>query len=130
MRAVIGNNNIDHCARLCHATTVSGLAETVGSGAMTNSISEIEKADTIFVIGSNTTETHPVIGTYIQKAKRSGKNLIVADPRKIELAEKADIFMQLKVGTNIALLNGMMNVIISENLQNKDFIEERCENYS
>ena len=129
MRSVIGNNNIDHCARLCHATTVSGLAETVGSGAMTNSISEIEKADTIFVIGSNTTETHPVIGTYIQKAKRSGKNLIVADPRKIELAEKADIFMQLKVGTNIALLNGMMNVIISENLQDKEFIEDRCENY-
>ena len=129
MRAVIGNNNIDHCARLCHATTVSGLAETAGSGAMTNSISEIEKADTIFVIGSNTTETHPVIGTYIQKAKRSGKNLIVADPRKIELAENADIFMQLKVGTNIALLNGMMNVIISENLHNKHFIDERCENY-
>ena len=129
MRAVIGNNNIDHCARLCHATTVSGLAETVGSGAMTNSIAEIEKADTIFVIGSNTTETHPVIGTYIQKAKRAGKNLIVADPRKIELAEKADIFMQLKVGTNIALLNGMMNVIISENLQDRDFIEKRCENY-
>lgn len=129
MRAVIGNNNIDHCARLCHATTVSGLSETVGSGAMTNSIAEIEKADTIFVIGSNTTETHPVIGSYIQKAKKAGKTLIVADPRKIELAEKADIFMQLKVGTNIALLNGMMNVIINENLQNKDFIKERCENY-
>lgn len=129
MRAVIGTNNIDHCARLCHATTVSGLATTFGSGAMTNSIGELEKADCIFVIGSNTTETHPVTATYIKRAMLKGAKLIVADPREIELARSSDVFMQLKPGTNVALLNAMMNVIISEGLEDKKFIAERCENY-
>ncbi len=129
MRAAIGTNNVDHCARLCHASTVAGLATTLGSGAMTNSISEVALQDVIFVTGSNTTETHPVIGAKIKQAVKKGAKLIVAEPRRIELAQKADVFLQIKPGTNVALLNGMMNVIISENLHDKEFIKTRTENY-
>lgn len=129
MRGVIGTNNVDHCARLCHSSTVAGLATTLGSGAMTNSIDEVSNLKSIFVIGSNTTENHPVIGTKIKQAVRKGAKLIVADPRRIELADKADVFLQIKPGTNVALLNTIMNVIISENLQDIDYIKERTENY-
>ncbi|KNF07278.1 formate dehydrogenase H [Gottschalkia purinilytica] len=128
-RAAIGTNNIDHCARLCHASTVSGLATTLGSGAMTNSINEVLDSDVIFIIGSNTTENHPVIATKMKQAKKKGAKIIVADPRKIELADKADIFLQIKPGTNIAVLNGMMNYIIENELYDKDYIEERTENF-
>src|SRR5690606_21460403 len=83
----------------------------------------------IFVIGSNTTENHPVIGTVMKRAIKRGAKLIVADPRRIELAEYADVFLQVKPGTNIALLNGMMNVIINNDLHDKKFIEERTENF-
>jgi len=96
---------------------------------MTNSIEEIIDADAIFVIGSNTTENHPVIGTVMKRAVRKGSKLIVADPRRIELADYADVFLQIKPGTNIALLNGMMNVIISRGLHDKRYIEERTENF-
>ncbi len=108
---------------------MAGLAKSFGSGAMTNSIAEIEGSDVIFVIGSNPTENHPVIGSDIKRAVKKGTKLIVADPRRIELARYADIAIQHKPGTDIALLNGMMHVIIDENLQDKDFIEERTENY-
>ncbi len=128
-RAVIGTNNVDHCARLCHASTVAGLATTFGSGAMTNSITEVLDADVIFVTGSNTTENHPVIGTQIKRAKKKGAKLIVADPRRIELAKDADVFLQIKPGTNIALFNGMMHVIIKEGLQDKEYIQNRTEGY-
>jgi formate dehydrogenase alpha subunit len=96
---------------------------------MTNSIAEIEDSQVIFIIGSNTTENHPVIGTFVKRARKKGAKLIVADPRVIELAEMAEVYMQMKPGTNVALLNGMMNVIINENLQDEEFIKERCENY-
>lgn len=96
---------------------------------MTNSIEEIEESEVIFIIGSNTTENHPVIGTYVKRARMNGAKLIVADPRVIELANLSEVFMQLKPGTNVALLNGMMNVILSENLQDENFIRERCENF-
>jgi formate dehydrogenase alpha subunit len=108
---------------------VAGLATAFGSGAMTNSINEIEEAQTILVIGSNTTETHPVIGYRVRRAKRNGAALIVADPRKINLAESADLFLQLKPGTNVALLNGLAHVIIKEGLQDDTFIKDRTENY-
>ncbi|MGE4546065.1 MAG: formate dehydrogenase subunit alpha [Pedobacter sp.] len=129
VRAVFGTNNIDHCARLCHASTVAGLATTLGSGAMTNSISEIVNSDVIFVTGSNTTETHPVIGAKIRQAVAKGAKLIVAEPRRIDLVKQADVFMQITPGTNVALYNGMMNVILEEGLQDEAFIKERCENY-
>lgn len=129
-RAVIGTNNIDHCARLCHASTVVGLVSTFGSGAMTNSIEEIEDADVIFVIGSNTSEQHPLIARRILRAVRekNGK-LIVADPRAIDLTGFSTIYMSQKPGTDVALLNGIMNSIISENLHDKKFIKERTENF-
>lgn len=96
---------------------------------MTNSIEEILDTDAMFVIGSNTTENHPIIGTYMKRAKKNGAKLIVADPRRIELAEYADVFLQLEPGTNIALLNGMMNVIIEKGLYDKKYIDERTENF-
>ncbi len=129
VRATFGTNNVDHCARLCHASTVAGLATTLGSGAMTNSIDEVLDSDVIFVTGSNTTETHPVIGTKIRQAKARGARIIVGEPRRIDLAAEADIFLQITPGTNVALYNGMMNVIISEGLQDEAFIKERTENY-
>ncbi|MFZ7132680.1 MAG: formate dehydrogenase subunit alpha [Eubacteriales bacterium] len=129
MRAVIGTNNVDHCARLCHASTVAGLATTLGSGAMTNSIKEVLNSDVIFVSGSNTTETHPVIGAHIKRAKANGAKLIVAEPREIDLAKHADLFLQIKPGTNVALYNGLMHVIIKENLHDKEYIESKTENY-
>lgn len=109
---------------------MAGLATAFGSGAMTNSIGDIAKADVFFIIGSNTTETHPVIGYRIRKARREGASLIVADPRRIELAEQAAAFLQLRPGTNEALVNGMINVIINEGLQDQDFINERTEGFT
>ncbi|MCW4040524.1 MAG: formate dehydrogenase subunit alpha [Candidatus Bathyarchaeota archaeon] len=131
MRTSFGTNNVDHCARLCHASTVAGLGQAFGSGAMTNSISEILQADAIFVIGSNTTENHPIIGMYVKQAVHDhNAQLIVADPRQIELTNDATIWLRHHSGTDVALLNGMMNVIISEDLQDSKFIDDRCENYA
>jgi formate dehydrogenase alpha subunit len=128
-RAVFGTNNIDHCARLCHSSTVVGLAETFGSGAMTNSIACIEQADVILVIGSNTTEQHPLIGSRILVAARRGARLIVADNRRIRLARHAEIHLRHANGSDVALLSGMMHVIIAEGLADRSFIEARTENY-
>ena len=128
-RSVIGTNNVDHCARLCHASTVAGLASTLGSGAMTNSIKELRNAKVIFVTGSNTTETHPVIATNIKYAVRNGAKLILVDPRKIDLAKYATLWLRQKSGTDVAWINTILNVIISEGLENKEFIAEKTENY-
>ncbi|MEK7848767.1 MAG: molybdopterin-dependent oxidoreductase, partial [Chloroflexota bacterium] len=98
-RAVLGTNNIDHCARLCHAPTVTGLMESFGSGAMTNTIADIAHSQTIFAIGCNTTAAHPIIGLQVIKATQNGKKLIVANPRQIELARYADIFIQHRPGS-------------------------------
>ena len=128
-RAVLGTNNIDHCARLCHSSTLGGLASTFGSGAMTNSISEIADARVIFVIGSNTTEQHPMIGMHMLDAVNRGAILIVADPRKNMIAELAHIHLKHKGGTDVALLNSIMNVIINEGLVDIAFIKRRTENF-
>jgi formate dehydrogenase alpha subunit len=128
-RRVFGTNNIDHCARLCHSSTVVGLKETFGSGAMTNSIDCIDKADLIFVIGSNTTEQHPLIGSRIINAARNGARLIVADNRIIRLARHADLHLRHRNGSDVALLMAMMHVIISEGLEDRDFIDSRTEGY-
>jgi formate dehydrogenase alpha subunit len=130
MRACIGTNNVDHCARLCHASTVAGLAYAFGSGAMTNSIAETENADVIFAIGSNTTESHPIVGLRVFRAVREkGAKLIVADPRKIRLVNYAELWLRQKPGTDVALINGLMHVIINEGLEDKGFIAERTEGY-
>jgi formate dehydrogenase alpha subunit len=128
-RAVIGTNNVDHCARLCHASTVVGLAKAFGSGAMTNSVPEVEGADCIFVIGSNTIEQHPLISSRVLRAKEKGAKLIVADPRQTPLTDFADVHLQLRPGTDVCLLNGMMNLILSWDLAKKDFIAERTEGF-
>lgn len=96
---------------------------------MTNSIEEVKNCDVIFVTGSNTTENHPVIGAQMRQAKAKGAKIIVADPRRIDLAKDADVFLQIKPGTNIALFNGMMNIILEEGLQDDEYIKERTENY-
>ncbi len=128
-RAVLGTNNIDHCARLCHAPTVVGLVQCFGSGAMTNSINEISNAASILAIGTNTTEAHPVIGLEVKRAVRNGAKLIVANPREIDLVRLADLWLRHKPGTDVALLMGMMRVIVDEGLLDSSFIEERCENF-
>ncbi len=128
-RALMETNNIDHCARLCHAPSVAGLSQSIGSGAMTNSIGEIADADCIFAIGTNTTSAHPIIGLQVIKAVQNGAKLIVANPREIDLCRHADIFLQHNPGTDVALLMGMMHVIVKENLHDSSFINERCENF-
>ncbi|MBE3036325.1 MAG: molybdopterin-dependent oxidoreductase, partial [Candidatus Atribacteria bacterium] len=129
-RAVLGTNNVDHCARLCHSATVAGLAQAFGSGAMTNSIKEIANASAIYLTGSNTTENHPIIALEIKNAvTKNGAKLIVADPREIELVKYATLWLRQRPGTDVALFNGLMNVIITEGLEDKEFIAQRTEGY-
>ena len=128
-RAVIGTNNVDHCARLCHSSTLGGLARAFGSGAMTNAVSEIIDAKVLFVIGSNTTEQHPMIAMHMLDAVNKGAMLIVADPRRNMIAELAHIHLQHKSGTDVALLNSIMNVIINEGLVDIAFIKRRTEKF-
>jgi len=128
VRAVFGTNNVDHCARLCHASTVAGLARAFGSGAMTNSIEELRRAPLIFVIGSNTTECHPVMGILIRQAVAFGNTtLVVADPRRISLTDIAHLHMQQRPGTDVALINAMLHVILEEGLEDKEFVAARTE---
>ncbi len=129
-RAVIGTNNIDHCARLCHSSTVGGLADTFGSGAMTNSINEIANARLLFVIGSNTTEQYPMIGMHILDAIDKGAILIVADPRRTQIAEFAHIHLKHQPGTDVALLNSIMNVMVTGGLVDVSFVKRRTENFN
>jgi formate dehydrogenase alpha subunit len=129
VRAAIGTNNVDHCARFCHAPTVTALSSILGSGAMTNSISEIEDAEVIFIIGSNTKESHPVVANRIIRAHRNGAKIIMADPRRVPMARFADIFLQQKPGTDVALLNGIAHVIVNEKLYDNDFIKERTHGF-
>ena len=129
-RCVIGTNNIDNCGRLCHSPTLVGLGKAFGTGAATNPICDVKFTDLIFVIGSNTTETHPVLGQIIKENKESrGSFLIVCDPRKIDIANKADIHIQHNPGTDVTLLNGIMNVIVKNGLHNAAFIEEHTEGF-
>ena len=129
-RAAIGTNNIDHCARVCHSATVAGLIPAFGSGAMTNPIEDIRFADVAIVIGSNTTEAHPVIGyEIIRCVNEHGLKLIVIDPRKITLTRYSAIHLKQKPGTDIAVLLGMMNIIYSSGLHDKDFISSRTEGF-
>lgn len=131
VRTCFGTNNVDNCARVCHSASVAGLAMTLGSGAMTNPIYDIthHDVDCILLIGSNPEEAHPVVGMQIRKAVGEGARLIVVDPRDIGLSKQADIHLKLKPGTNVAFANGMLNVILSEGLEDKEFIKERTEGY-
>ncbi len=128
-RVACGTQNIDHCARICHGPTVEGLATAFGSGAMTNGFDSIKKADVIFCIGSNSMEAHPLFGRKIIQAKQNGAKLIVADPRYTPTAKLADDYIEFKTGTDVALLNGMMKIIIDNDLQDDEFIEKRTKGY-
>ncbi|MGC8727519.1 MAG: formate dehydrogenase subunit alpha [Thermoplasmata archaeon] len=124
-----GTNNIDHCARSCHSPTALGLINTIGAGAATGSIGSLEDTRTFFIIGTNTTEQHPIIGAKILRERKKGKNLIVADPRKIQLSKSANVFLQFKPGSDIALLNSIMFVILKNNWQDNDFINSRTQGF-
>jgi formate dehydrogenase major subunit len=124
-RVVIGTNNVDCCARVCHGPTAAAMKLMLGTGAATNSFGDIERARTILVCGANATENHPIVGARIKQAKLAGANLVVIDPRRIELADYADVHLQLKPGTNVPLLNAIAQVIVEENLIDSAFIEAR-----
>jgi formate dehydrogenase alpha subunit len=126
-RQVMGTNNIDHCARLCHSPSMVGLTEVLGSGATTNSISEIERAKCIIAVGTNTTETHPVIGLRVRRACREGSKLIVINPREINLCQNASLWLRNKPGSDVALLSGIAKVMVDEGLLDYSFIERRTE---
>jgi formate dehydrogenase major subunit len=129
MRAVIGTNNIDCCARICHSPTALGMQRAFGTGAATNSIEDLEHTDCIIVIGANPTDAHPVTGAKIKQKLMKGVTSIVIDPRRIELAKYATYHLQLRPGTNVAILNMMLYYIITEGLANEEFIATRCEGY-
>ncbi len=130
IRALVGTNNIDHCARLCHAGSVTGLQLAIGSSAMSNSIAEMENLEAFIVTGSNTTETHPVISNFLKRAVRqNGAKLVVVDPRRIELTDFATLWLQQKPGTDVAVFQAMAHVIVKEELVDTDFVEERTEDF-
>ncbi|MFB6112900.1 MAG: formate dehydrogenase subunit alpha [Halodesulfurarchaeum sp.] len=129
VRSSLGTNNVDHCARLCHASTVAGLGQAFGSGAMTNSIEEIQDADVILVTGSNTTEAHPVIGREIIEASRNGATLVVVDPREIKLAREADIHLRQRSGSDVAWIMSLVSTIIEEDRYDETFVEDRTEGF-
>ena len=130
-RQVIGTHNVDHCARLCHSSTVAGLSMAYGSGAMSNSMDDIvENASAMFIIGSNTTEQHPVFGAMIRQAVRKrDMKLVVADPRKIDITEFATQHVRHRPGTDVALINGLMHLALRNNWQDQSFVDERCEGF-
>jgi formate dehydrogenase alpha subunit len=131
IRALLGTNNVDHCARLCHAGSVSGLQLSIGSSAMSNSIAEMEDLEAFIVTGSNTTETHPVISNFLKRAvRKNGAKLVVVDPRHIGMVDFADLWLRQKPGTDVAVFQAMAHVIVKEKLYNEDFIGERTEGFS
>ncbi|MCL4682343.1 MAG: formate dehydrogenase subunit alpha [Rhodocyclaceae bacterium] len=130
VRTGFGTNNVDHCTRLCHASSVAALLEGLGSGAVSNPVRDVEFADVIVVIGSNPTVNHPVAATWMKNAVERGATLIVMDPRETELARHAKYALQFKPDSDVALLNAIANVIVSEGLTNEAFIAARTEGYA
>jgi formate dehydrogenase major subunit len=129
VRTGFGSNNVDHCTRLCHASSVVALLEGIGSGAVSNPVMDVVKADVVIIIGANPTVNHPVAATWIKNAMKNGTKLVVLDPRRSDLARSAHKFLQFKPDTDVALLNAMMHVIVAENLVNADFIASRTIGY-
>ena len=130
IRQGFGHNNVDHCTRLCHASSVAALLENVGSGAVSATFNEIVNADVAIIIGCNPTENHPVAATYFKQFAKQGGKLIVIDPRGQALKCHATHMLQFKPGTDVALLNGIMNVIVKEELFNEEFISAHTENWT
>jgi formate dehydrogenase major subunit len=130
VRLGFGSNNVDHCTRLCHASSVAALLEGIGSGAVSNPVMDVTQAKVVILIGANPTVNHPVAATFIKNAIRSGTKLIVIDPRRSDLARTAYRYLQFKPDTDVALLNAMMHVIIEENLVDAAFIADRTLGYA
>lgn len=128
-RLVLGTNNVDCCARVCHAPTAVALKTMLGTGAATNSYDDIERAHTLLVCGANATESHPIVGKRILRAAMRGANLIVADPRRTELAEHATVHLALRPGTNVPLFNAMACVLVEEGLADADALRERIDGF-
>jgi len=130
MRAGLGSNNVDHCTRLCHASSVAALLEGIGSGAVTAPFTAVEQSDVIIVIGSNPTENHPVAATFFKQAARRGATLIVMDPRGTALGRHATHTLQFKPGSDVALLNALLNVIVTEKLWNAEYVARHTEDFA
>ncbi|MBP6850443.1 MAG: formate dehydrogenase subunit alpha [Rhodoferax sp.] len=134
VRAAFGNNNVDTCARVCHSPTGYGLGQTYGTSAGTQTFKSVEKADVIMVIGANPTDGHPVFASRMKKRLREGARLIVVDPRRIDIVRsphvQADYHLQLKPGTNVAVISALAHVVVTEGLLAQDYIAERCDDKS
>ena len=128
-RVALKTPHVDHCARLCHSSTVAGLAAVFGSGAMTNSIRDLVESKCIFILGSNTFEQHPLIARSVVRARTNGAKVIVADPRYTPTARQADLYMPFVSGTDVAILNGLMQEIIRNGWEDKEFIAKRTKDY-
>jgi formate dehydrogenase major subunit len=129
VRTGFGSNNVDHCTRLCHASSVAALMEGINSGAVSNQVRDVAIAEVIFVIGANPTVNHPVAATWIKNAAKAGATLIVADPRRGDLARHATYFLQFNPDTDVALLNAMLHVIVEEGLVDQAFVRDRTSGY-
>ena len=127
IRTVFGTNNIDYCTRLCHASTVTAMLKAIGDGAGGNSIQDFETVDCLFVTGNNIIDTHPITATYVKRGAANGQKIIVVDPKWTPLVRYATVWLQPKLGTDVALLNGLVHVIIKNGWVNNAFIEERVE---
>ena len=129
VRTGFGSNNVDHCTRLCHASSVAALLEGVGSGAVSNPVNDVEHAELIFVIGSNPTSNHPVAATWMKNAAQRGAKIVLADPRITDLTRQAWRTLQFKPDTDVAMLNALIHTVIEEGLANTEFINQRVANY-
>jgi formate dehydrogenase major subunit len=129
IRAGFGTNNVDHCTRLCHASSVAALMEGVGSGAVSTTYGDIINADVAILAGTNTTANHPVASSFFKQARRRGTKLIVVDPRRERIADHADVYCQIKPGTDVAFYNGVMHEVIALDLVDREFLTQRTRNY-
>ena len=129
VRTGFGSNNVDHCTRLCHASSVAALLEGVGSGAVSNQVNDVEHSGLIFVIGSNPTSNHPVAATWMKNAAKKGTKIVLADPRGTDISKHAWRTLQFKPDTDVAMLNALIHVVIEEGLADQDFIAKRVNNY-
>ncbi len=129
VRTGFGSNNVDHCTRLCHASSVAALLEGVGSGSVTNQVNDVEHSDLIFVIGSNPSNNHPVAATWIKNAAQRGAKVVLADPRVTDIGKHTWRTLQFRADTDVALLNALIHTIIEENLVDESFVAQRASNY-
>jgi formate dehydrogenase major subunit len=129
VRTGFGSNNVDHCTRLCHASSVAALMEGINSGAVSNQVRDVANAEVIFLIGANPTVNHPVAATWMKNAAKAGTKLVVADPRRSDLARHATYYLQFNPDTDVALLNAMLHVIVEEGLVDDAFVRDRTSGY-